>query len=67
MGFSLEQQVPFVREIPMPDEMEDSTNDRLKAEWVIHAPLGGSVKLTARHDRAGVVRTELKLGGDNPI
>lgn len=46
----------------MVDEFDEATSDRVKAEWVIHAPQGGSVKLTARHDRAGVVRAELKLG-----
>lgn len=39
-----------------------STNDRAKVEWVIEAPNSGTVKLTARHDRAGTVRTEIKLG-----
>ena len=47
--------------LAMLDEFDESTSDRLKVEWVIHAPQGGSVKLTARHDRAGVVRTKLKL------
>jgi hypothetical protein len=37
------------------------TNDRLKVEWVVHAPKGGAVKLSARHERAGVVRVNLKL------
>jgi hypothetical protein len=45
-----------------PYEAEDATEDRAKAEWAVHAPDGGTVKLTARHDRAGVVTTELKLG-----
>jgi murein tripeptide amidase MpaA len=45
----------------MVDEFDESTNDRMKVEWVIQAPNGGSVKLTARHERAGVVRTEIKL------
>jgi hypothetical protein len=40
----------------------ESTTDRVKVEWLIHAPKGGKVKLTARHDRAGVVRTEVELG-----
>ncbi|MBW4643066.1 MAG: hypothetical protein KME23_08745 [Goleter apudmare HA4340-LM2] len=40
----------------------DPTNDRAKVEWVVHAPLGSQVKLSARHQRAGVVRTELVLG-----
>ncbi len=43
------------------NEFDESTSDRLKVEWVIHAPKGGTVKLTARHDRAGVVRAKLKL------
>jgi hypothetical protein len=37
----------------------DSTKDRAKVEWVVCAPLGSTVKLLARHERAGVVRTEL--------
>jgi murein tripeptide amidase MpaA len=43
------------------DDFEGMTNDRLKVEWVVHAPRGGTVKLSARHDRAGVVRVNLKL------
>ena len=39
----------------------DPTDDRVKVEWVVRAPEGGVVKLVARHDRAGVVRTEVKL------
>ncbi len=39
----------------------DPTDDRAKVEWVVHAPSGGTVRLTARHDRAGVVRVELNL------
>lgn len=38
------------------------TPDRLKAEWVIHAPQGGEVELIARQERSGVVRVTLKLG-----
>ncbi len=38
------------------------TPDRLKAEWVVHAPKGGRLGLVARQDRAGVVRTEVTLG-----
>ncbi len=45
----------------MLDEFEESTSDRLKVEWVIQAPQAGSIKLIARHDRAGLVHTELKL------
>jgi len=41
----------------------DSTDDRVKVEWVIHAPQGGTVQLRARHERAGVLRAELSLAG----
>ena len=39
-----------------------STSDRAKVEWVVHAPNAGTITLTARHDRAGTVRTEIELG-----
>jgi murein tripeptide amidase MpaA len=39
----------------------DPTEDRAKVEWVVHAPNGGSVKLVARHERAGTVTAEVKL------
>ncbi len=39
----------------------DPTDDRAKVEWVVHAPQGGAVRLTARHERAGVVRVTLNL------
>ena len=43
----------------------DATDDRLKVEWVVRTasatPGGGTIKLTARHERAGVVRTEVSL------
>jgi len=39
----------------------DPTDDRAKVEWVVHAPSGGAVKITARHERAGVVRATLEL------
>jgi hypothetical protein len=45
------------------DGAEGGTDDRLKVEWVVHAPSGGLVKLLARHDRAGVVRAEVELKG----
>ena len=38
------------------------TEDRAKVEYVVYAPNGGTVKLVAKHDRAGVVRTEVNLG-----
>lgn len=42
----------------------DATDDRAKVEWVVHAPQPGKVKVTARHERAGVVRVELELRGE---
>ena len=39
----------------------DATEDRAKVEWVVHAPQGGVVKLTARHERAGLVAEEVTL------
>jgi len=39
----------------------DPTEDRAKVEWVVRAPGGGSAKLTARHERAGVVNIEVAL------
>jgi murein tripeptide amidase MpaA len=43
------------------DPSEGGTEDRLKIEWVVHAPQGGTVQMVARHERAGVVRAELEL------
>jgi murein tripeptide amidase MpaA len=43
------------------DSSEESTHERLKVEWVVHAPRGGKVKLSARHDRVGVVRAQVVL------
>jgi murein tripeptide amidase MpaA len=40
----------------------DPTEDRLKVEWVVRAPKGGAVALTARHDRAGTVHASVTLG-----
>jgi murein tripeptide amidase MpaA len=45
----------------MPDEAEESTTDRAKVEWVVKAKKGTKVKLTAKHDRAGVVKLEIVL------
>ncbi len=39
----------------------DVTSDRVKVEWVIAAPKGGSLKIEARHQRAGVIRREVQL------
>jgi hypothetical protein len=43
----------------------EGTRERLKVEWVVHAPKGGKVKLTARHDRAGIVRVELEMKAEH--
>ena len=39
----------------------DVTDERIKVEWVVRAPMRGVVKLTARHERAGTVRAQLAL------
>lgn len=39
----------------------DPTDDRAKAEWVVRADAGTTVRVTARHARAGTVRAELTL------
>jgi murein tripeptide amidase MpaA len=45
----------------MADEAEESTNERVKVEWVVKAKKGTKINLTARHDRAGTVRAEVVL------
>jgi murein tripeptide amidase MpaA len=40
----------------------DVTADRAVAEWLVRAPRGTRVALSARADRAGAVRTEVQLG-----
>jgi murein tripeptide amidase MpaA len=42
----------------------DATEDRAKVEWVVRAPPGGTVKLTVRQERAGMVRATVRL--DSP-
>ena len=37
------------------------TDDRMKIEWVVAAKTGDTVRVTARHERAGTVRAEIKL------
>jgi len=39
--------------------VDDVTSDRIKVEWTVRAPRGSIAKLTARHDRAGWVVTEV--------
>lgn len=38
-----------------------SSDDRGKVEWVVKAPKGSEVQLVAKHERAGIVRTTVKL------
>jgi Zinc carboxypeptidase len=40
---------------------EPSTTDLKALEWIVEAPLGGPVRVTARHPRAGTVRAETIL------
>jgi hypothetical protein len=42
----------------------DATADRAKVEWVVRARAGETVKLIARHERAGTVRATVRL--DSP-
>jgi hypothetical protein len=37
------------------------TDDRAKIEWVVRGRTGDRIALVARHERAGTVRTEIKL------
>ena len=39
----------------------DETDDRLKVEWVVRGKPGQTLKLAARHERAGTLRTEVAL------
>jgi murein tripeptide amidase MpaA len=39
----------------------DSTGERVKIEWVVSAPQGGSVSIIVRHERAGKIRTQIVL------
>lgn len=39
----------------------DTTSDRVKFEWVVNAPSGGSAEITVKHARAGVVRATVDL------
>jgi murein tripeptide amidase MpaA len=45
--------------------VSDPTKERAKVEWVIHAPNGGEVTITAVHQRAGTVRTTINLNDLN--
>jgi murein tripeptide amidase MpaA len=41
---------------------DPSTSDLAKVEWVVEAPAGTVVRVEARHQRAGTVRGEIRLG-----
>ena len=43
------------------DEADESTNERVKVEWVVKAKKGTRIKLLAKHERAGDVRAEVVL------
>ncbi|MEO1667195.1 MAG: M14 family metallopeptidase [Chloroflexota bacterium] len=45
----------------IPWTISATTSDRLKVEWIVYAPQNGTIKLIARHDRAGKTTTEVKL------
>jgi len=46
---------------PVFSSASDVTEDRAKVEWVIRAPQGGVVEVTARHERAGTVVAQVEL------
>ena len=48
---------------PAAPDASDATEDRVKVEWVVRAPKGGKITVTARHDRAGKVVAEVALQG----
>jgi hypothetical protein len=37
------------------------TDDRMKIEWVVAGRQGDTVRVSARHERAGTVRAEVEL------
>lgn len=43
------------------DESDESTNERVKVEWVVKSKKGTKIKVLAKHERAGVVRAEVIL------
>jgi len=45
----------------MTSSVRNAADDRAKVEWVVRAPEGATLKLVARHDRAGAARVELEL------
>lgn len=43
------------------EEAIESTTDRVKVEWIVKAVKGTKVKLSAKHERAGKIHTEVIL------
>jgi len=43
--------------------VSDPASQRAKAEWLVRAPRGTTIKVEARHPRAGALRAELTLDG----
>jgi murein tripeptide amidase MpaA len=41
--------------------VEDPTQDRAKVEWTVKAPKGATLKIVAKHERAGTVKKEVAL------
>jgi hypothetical protein len=41
--------------------VDHSTSDRTKVEWVVEAAAGERVGVVARHERAGTVRSQVEL------
>ena len=44
------------------DGVMDPITERAFAEWIVHGPAGATVRVVARHQRAGVARAEVALG-----
>ena len=58
VGFTVDALQPLAL---FKDESDESTTDRVKMDWVVKAPKGTKLKITARHERAGTVKLELVL------
>ena len=39
----------------------EPTGDRVVAEWIVHGKAGSTLRLSATHERAGIVRADVKL------
>jgi hypothetical protein len=39
----------------------DVTDDRLRVEWLVHGDAGMTLRVTAKHDRAGTVELTVTL------